>query len=307
MPNPHTAKSAQQTHILRPLCVPRLSSATRRAIPAAMHREFILLATVIFATACAPAGSPGQEPAAFAGVHLTEAQKAAIGQKIWHNESGGKVSGLTAWNAGEEFPSLGIGHFIWYPAGFNGPFEESWPRFIQYALQRGANPPAVARERHSPWKTRTEFQRDLDGPRLTSLRQWLAGNVRLQTDFIIIRSHAALAKILAAAPASERARIEANYHKVASTPQGTYALIDYVNFKGEGTNLNERYHGQGWGLLQVLGGMHDTPSGPPAAREFSESAKRTLSRRIANSPPDRGERRWEAGWHNRCDSYGRPL
>jgi len=272
-----------------------------------MHRELLLLTTAILATSCAPAGPPRQESAAPPGVRLTDAQKAAIGQKIWQNESGGKVSGLTAWNAGEEFPSLGIGHFIWYPAGFNGPFEESWPRFIQYAVQHGATPPAVARERHSPWKNRAEFQRNIDGPHLTSLRQWLAGNVGLQTDFIILRSRAALPKILAAAPASERARIEANYHKVASTPQGTYALIDYVNFKGEGTNPNERYRGEGWGLLQVLAGMHDTPTGPPAAHEFGESAKRTLSRRIANSPPDRGERRWEAGWHNRCNTYGRPL
>lgn len=272
-----------------------------------MHRGFILLTTAVIATACAPAGPPSQDSAAPAGVRLTDAQKAAIGQKIWQNESGGKVSGLTAWNAGEEFPSLGIGHFIWYPAGFNGPFEESWPRFIQYAVQRGATPPAVARERHSPWNTRAEFQRDFDGPKLTSLRQWLAGNVGLQTDFIILRSRAALPKILAAAPAGQRARIEVNYHNVASTPQGTYALIDYVNFKGEGTSPNERYKGEGWGMLQVLAGMRDTPSGPPAAREFGESAKRTLSRRIANSPPDRGERRWEAGWHNRCDTYGRPL
>lgn len=272
-----------------------------------MHRGFILLTTAVIATACAPAGPPSQASAAPAGTRLTDTQKAAIGQKIWQNESGGKVSGLTAWNAGEEFPSLGIGHFIWYPAGFNGPFEESWPRFIQYAVQRGANPPVVARERHSPWNTRAEFQRDFDGPKLTSLRQWLAGNVGLQTDFIILRSRAALPKILAAAPAGQRARIEANYHKVASTPQGTYALIDYVNFKGEGTSPNERYKGEGWGMLQVLAGMRDTPSGPPAAREFGESAKRTLSRRITNSPPDRGERRWEAGWHNRCKTYGRPL
>jgi len=271
-----------------------------------MHRGILLLAAASLFTACAPAGPPETNHANPA-IRLTDSQKAAIGQKIWQNESGGKVSGLTAWNAGEEFPSLGIGHFIWYPAGFNGPFEESWPRFIQYASQRGANPPAVARERHSPWKTRAEFQRDFDGAQLTSLRQWLAANVGVQTDFIIIRSRAALPKILAAAPAGQRARIEANYQKVASTPQGTYALIDYVNFKGEGTNPNERYRGEGWGMLQVLAGMRDVPSGPAAASEFGESAKRTLSRRIANSPPERGERRWEAGWHNRCNTYGRPL
>lgn len=240
-------------------------------------------------------------------VNLTAGQKAAIGRKIWQNECAGTVDGLTSWNGGEEFPSLGIGHFIWYPAGFKGRFEESWPSFVTFARKNGAKPPAVALEAHSPWKTKAEFQKDFKGARLASLRTWLAGCVGLQTDFIIARSRAALPKILAAAPASERNRIAANYQKVATTPQGTYALIDYVNFKGEGTQMSERYDGQGWGLMQVLGGMKDVPPGAPAATEFAASAKRTLSRRIANSPPARGEKRWEEGWHNRCSSYGRPL
>ena len=122
-----------------------------------------------------------------------------------------------------------------------------------------------------------------------------------------MRSRAALPKILAAAPASERTKIQANYQKVSTTPQGTYALIDYVNFKGDGTQVTERYKGQGWGLMQVLGGMKNVPSGPAAAAEFAASAKRALSRRITNSPQERGESRWREGWHNRCDTYARPL
>ncbi|MGL5017401.1 MAG: hypothetical protein ACRDBP_04655 [Luteolibacter sp.] len=238
---------------------------------------------------------------------LTAGQKLQIGKKIWQNECAGSVAGLTTWNAGEEFPSMGIGHFIWYPAGFEGRFEESWPSFVAFAKKSGAKMPAVALERHSPWKSKAEFQNDFKGPQLTSLRTWLAGNVGLQTDFIIARSRAALPKILAAAPASEKERIAANYQKVATTPQGTYALIDYVNFKGEGIQATEKYNGYGWGLMQVLGGMKEVPAGAPAAAEFSASAKRVLSRRIANSPPARGEKRWEEGWHNRCNSYARPL
>jgi hypothetical protein len=241
------------------------------------------------------------------GAPLGTAQKAAIGRKIWQNECAGSVAGLTTWNAGEEFPSLGIGHFIWYPEGFNGRFAESWPPFVAFAQQQGANPPPVARLRRCPWPTKAQFQQDFNSPRLTALRAWLAANVALQTDFIITRSRAALPKILAAAPASEKDRIAANYHKVDTTPQGTYALIDYVNFKGDGTLPTERYQGQGWGLLQVLGAMHDVPAGPPAAAEFAAAAKRMLTRRIANAPPARGESRWLQGWHNRCATYARPL
>jgi hypothetical protein len=265
------------------------------------------LASLLLA-ACGPVSLPGQATApTAAAANLSGAQKAAIGKKIWQNESGGTVDGLTAWNGGEEFPSLGIGHFIWYPAGFHGRFEESWPQFIAFARQRGARPPALAMERHAPWPNRAAFQKEFRGPRLTALRQWLAANVTLQTDFIIARSRAALPKVLAAAPASDRGRLQANYNKVASTPNGMYALIDYVNFKGDGTQESERYNGKGWGLLQVLGSMKDVSSGQPAAAEFSASAKRMLNRRIDNSPPARGEARWREGWLNRCSTYARPL
>jgi len=266
-----------------------------------------LIPAILALAACGPASIPGAEAAASPGTTLSAGQKAAIGRKIWQNECGGTVDGLTTWNAGEEFPSLGIGHFIWYPAGFQGRFEESWPQFVAFARQRGAEPPPVALERHSPWRTKAAFQQDFRGPRLSALRQWLAANVALQTDFIIARSRAALPKVLAAAPASDRARLRANYHKVAATPNGTYALIDYVNFKGDGTQASERYQGKGWGLLQVLGGMKEVPAGQPAAAEFAASAKRMLSRRIENAPADRGEARWREGWHNRCDTYARPL
>jgi hypothetical protein len=273
-----------------------------------MQAACFTCASVLFLAACAPAQTQvAKPPQSQAAGNLTPAQKAAIGRKIWQNESGGAVTGLTAWNAGEEFPSLGIGHFIWYPAGFKGRFSESWPQWVAYARQRGLQPPALAMERHCPWNSRSEFQRDFNSARMIELRNWLAGHVEVQTDYIIARSRAALPKILAAAPASEKSRIEANYRKVATTPQGTYALIDYVNFKGDGTQTAERYQGRGWGLLQVLGGMKEVPTGAPAATEFAASAKRILSRRIADSPLARGERQWEEGWHNRCSTYARPL
>lgn len=270
-----------------------------------MIRFLSLIPALVLLGACSPMAADRSAPSG--GASLTSAQKKAIGRKIWQNECAGTVAGLTTWNTGEEFPSLGIGHFIWYPEGFHGRFNETWPQFVAYAASRGITPPATGRLRHSPWRSKAGFQRAFDNAEMKGLREWLAANVEVQTDFIIARSRAALPKILEAAPASERARIEANYHKVGTTPQGVYALIDYVNFKGEGILTTERYQGRGWGLLQVLGEMKESRPGAAAAREFGESAKRVLSRRITLSPPERGEKRWEQGWHNRCKTYGQPL
>ena len=252
----------------------------------------------------APPAAMAEAPAA---TNLSDAQKTTIGRKIWHNECAGTVDGLTTWNVGEEFPSLGIGHFIWYPAGVRGRFNETWPQFVAFAKQRGLALPAVALAASSPWSSKAEFQKAFKGPQMTGLRTWLAAQVAVQTDFILARSRAALPKMLAAAAAGERARIEANYRKLGATPNGTYALIDYVNFKGDGSLATERYQGVGWGLLQVLAGMREVPAGQAAAAEFAASAKRVLARRIANSPPERGEKRWLDGWCNRCDTYARPL
>ena len=273
----------------------------------------LLLPIVCLVTACSADPRQGPQapvvasaPAASA-LKLTAAQKASIGKKIWQNESAGKVSGLTHWNTGEEFPSMGIGHFIWYPKGFDGRWTESWPEFVKYATSRGLTVPAVGRQADCPWPNRTSFMKDFNGAQLTGLRNWLAANVPVQTEFIAYKSRAALPKILAAAPANQRARIKANYDKVATTPNGIYGLVDYVNFKGDGTNPRETYNGQGWGLKWVLMEMRDVSSGQAAAREFGAAAKRRLNLRIKNSPKNRGEARWRAGWDNRCDTYGRPL
>lgn len=243
------------------------------------------------------------------GIQLSTAARHKIGNKIWQNESGRSVSGLTHWNDGEEFPSMGIGHFIWYPRDFRGPWTESFPLFVSYARRYGdqALPSWILESRHCPWPDKASFTRDFNGPRLTSLRHWLANHIALQTDFIIQTSRQALPNIMSSAPVHQRNRIQSNYQKVASTANGVYALIDYVNFKGDGTNPTEQYNGEGWGLMWVLMDMGPVSHGPAAAAEFAAAAKRCLDRRIKNSPPSRGEKRWRAGWHNRCNTYAMPL
>jgi hypothetical protein len=241
-------------------------------------------------------------------VTLSRAEARRVGQKIWQNECGGTVAGLTSWNAGENFASLGIGHFIWYPKGVRGPFEESFPELAAFASGRGAKLPAVVaanRESGCPWKSRAEFMSASQSPDMKELRAFLASTVDLQVDFLVQRLQQALPKMLAAAPAADRANIERQFERVASTPQGCYALVDYVNFKGEGVLDTERYNGQGWGLFQVLAGMSGSERGAAAAQEFSRSARAVLTTRVRNSPPERNESRWLPGWLQRVNTYSK--
>lgn len=234
-------------------------------------------------------------------LRISDAEAGRIGQKIWRNECAGTRDGLTSWNKGEDFPSLGIGHFIWYPEGKRGPFKESFPALKDYLGSQGVEIPAwLASARACPWPDRASFMADFHSPRMEELRSLLAATVGQQARFAALRLEAALPEMLAAAPAGERPKIRRNFYRVAEAPGGLYPLMDYVNFKGEGTSRTERYRGEGWGLLQVLAGM--SGDGSPL-REFSESAGRVLTRRVELSPPSRGESRWLPGWRNRVATY----
>ncbi|MDQ6655302.1 MAG: hypothetical protein M3Y80_05760 [Verrucomicrobiota bacterium] len=238
-------------------------------------------------------------------VELSRADALRIGKHIWQNECAGTVSGLTSWNAGENFASLGIGHFIWYPKGMRGPFEESFPDLIDFAAKSGAGLPRVAESNRNagcPWSSRAEFLAASGSPEMTELRSFLARTVDLQAQFLVQRLQQALPKMLASAGSADGANIRRQFERVANTPQGCYALVDYVNFKGEGVLATERYQGQGWGLLQVLEGMKGDGAGS-AAQEFSASARRTLTQRVKNSPPERNESRWLPGWLKRVATY----
>ena len=258
--------------------------------------RFLRRASVVLALVCASGAH-----AADSGIRISDAEAESIGKKIWRNECAGTKDGLTSWNKGEDFPSLGIGHFIWYPAGKRGPFKESFPGLIDFLQSQGVRLPEwLVAAKACPWPDRASFMADFNGPKLTGLRDLLASTVGQQARYAALRLEAALPKMLEAAPAAERDQIRTEFYRVANSPGGLYALMDYVNFKGEGTSSTERYQGEGWGLLQVLAGM--TESGSPTAA-FSKSADRVLTRRVELSPPARGEKRWLPGWRNRLATY----
>jgi hypothetical protein len=245
-------------------------------------------------------------PNTVTAIALSHSNALKIGKRVWQNECGGTISGLTSWNQGEDFASLGIGHFIWYPKGRRGPFEESFPKLVSFVSNRTAKIPTlllgVGRGQPCPWNSRAEFLHAQNTVEMNQLRRFLIDTIDLQAEFLVARLEAALPKMLAEAAPAARTNVQQQFQRMTKTPQGCYALIDYVNFKGEGVLLTERYQGQGWGLLQVLEAMHgDSDSGAPD--EFARSARVVLTRRVQNAPPDRHESRWLTGWLRRVNSY----
>lgn len=258
-----------------------------------------LLVPLVLAAPAAAARAPA----------LDEAQLAWLGERIFENECGARPRCLTSWNAGEDFPSLGIGHFIWYREGQRERFEESFPRLLAWLADNGAALPAwlgEPLEADNPWADREAFYADFEGPRMAGLRRLLENTRGLQARFIARRLDAEADAIVRSLPAPRRARAAEAVRRLAEShpPLGLYALIDYLHFKGSGLHESERYRGRGWGLKQVLAELGDRP---PTLEGFAAAAEAVLRRRVDNAPPERGEARWLEGWTARLRTYLPPA
>jgi hypothetical protein len=239
-------------------------------------------------------------------IAIDSREAAALADKVWRNESGGNFDKILWWNRGEDFASVGLGHFIWYPRGVDGPFHESFPDLLDYFSSRSVPMPewlAPDTARDCPWTTREEFFDRRNGPEATQLRHLLIDTMALQATFMLARLESALDLIVAVLPADQVSAMESRFCALLATPAGRYAIVDYVNFKGEGIETEERYDGQGWGLKQVLQDMHGEL---PANEDFAAAARRVLERRVRNAPAERREERWLPGWLGRVESYRNP-
>lgn len=233
-----------------------------------------------------------------------------IADKIYQNETSGNPKNLMFWSKNETFPSVGIGHFIWYPQGQPKIFDETFPAMIDYYVAHKVEIPAwlhQARKTGAPWANRAIFERSRNDKEFQQLKILLLNTKALQTEFFFDRLDASIPEIVKYVAPQYRKHIVDNYNALAATKGGWYPLIDYINFKGKGIKATERYNNQGWGLLQVLQNMKPVKAGPFALMEFSRSAKQILERRVRNSPPAKNEQRWMKGWTNRTNGYATPI
>ncbi|RMJ05977.1 hypothetical protein DOQ08_00655 [Marinobacter litoralis] len=261
-----------------------------------------VLLVVVLASPAAARGGAEQD-----GLGLSPAELAWVGERIFQNECAGRRQCLVHWNQGEAFPSLGIGHFIWYPEGVSGRFTESFPELLAFMQSEGANIPAwVAEAKGAPWPDRSYFY-DVasQSDRVQGLRTFLYDTRGLQVRFIQRRARASLEQVVAAAPDNAKHTLRQKLHALMQTPGGVYAVMDYVNFKGEGVSETERYRGQGWGLLQVLLEMPEGAVPPLVA--FREAAAEVLTRRARNAANPIERERWLPGWLKRLQTYNEPA
>ena len=190
--------------------------------------SYIFLIITLFLPTLACSGS-NPEP-----LFISNESAQKIAEKIWHNECRGTIEGLTSWNVGEEFASLGIGHFIWYPHGHQGRFKETFPELMAFLDQKGASIPFwIKSAKGCPWISKEEFESQKNSNQMQQLRQFLFDTRSLQAEFIALRLEKCLPKLSDRMSPSEKSHLETQFHRLSQSPEGMYALIDYVISKAK--------------------------------------------------------------------------
>lgn len=248
---------------------------------------------------------------------LSRQEKEWIGNKVYRNECAANPKYLIHWGKGEEFPSLGIAHFIWYPQDVTGPFQQTFPEMVEFVSKYQAPPSWLSHLKNfnAPWANAAELAETRNSQPIKDLQAWLLETKAYQAEFVVGQFQKRLDQYFKNHPEVETTHIVRVINKLLEFKEGRFALIDYVNFKGVG-NAQEQYQGEQWGLISVLSEMTrveneslksltsiESISQDELLRLFVESAKKRLQLRVELAPEQRNERRWIKGWFKRLDGY----
>ena len=201
-------------------------------------------------------------------------------------------NGLIDWNASEDFASLGLMHATW---GSEKTIKHgnTFSQFVKFASEHGYElPNFLTVSLDNPWSSRKQFfaSKYSNDIRMVELQKFLEQTTDLQVQFLIDRVYKCLNSFLLQFDSydSEKELLL----NLISTSEGLLAVIDYINFKGEGKLSDESK----WGLLNVLEFMKNFTD-RSALNSFIASAKMILMQRHPKYQI------YAEGWNLRLEGY----
>jgi hypothetical protein len=205
-------------------------------------------------------------------------------------------NGLIDWNPTEDFASLGIMHATW---GGEKTIKHgnTFSKFVIFSKSKGISIPMFLNNSlENPWKSRSDFfaSKYSFDIRMQELQIFLNNTVDLQVEFLIDRVLSCLTLFLNQLDSYSYEKIALK--QLISSSDGLLAVIDYINFKGEGDFNDESK----WGLFNVLSHMKNFADKAPLD-SFINSAKLILKLRHPKY------NLYANGWNSRLESYANSM
>jgi hypothetical protein len=258
----------------------------------------------------------------FLHVEVTQAQFDAIEQR-YITQYNSPDSNVLAWQQNSDgthmnatgYVGIGLGSYIWYGANNRENYVEDWPTVAQALQSHDVTLPAWALG-VCPWSNEADFDA-ANTPGSPYYADIQALNTTLQTDpaaldvqfrfgpwarllrgvtpnsdtpgdYMFGYDPIKAPNALISLPPGEAELIGANFSAVSTVqgfghPLGMYALVDYDNFKGEGTAVTEIHNTQHWGESAVLEKMGPLDIQIDPLTTFINSGLEVLHDRIVNT------------------------
>jgi hypothetical protein len=221
---------------------------------------------------------------------------------IYMNETGGNPDALIIKNDKEAVCSLGIGHFIWYPAGVERQYKETFPGLLRKLQKtdgvfKGA--PDVVIPSTCPWSTSTDLEAAKGSEVYKRIMMGLTSPVgkRVQIEYMTERARDAIAETIGEDPLAKKKVLD-----LLATEQGTYAVIDYINFKGNSAVV-ETYGDFQWGFKTAIHVMSENETLKPEVR-FQIAVETLLEMRVEEAKKlGKDEASFLPGWLKRVNTY----
>ena len=223
---------------------------------------------------------------------------------IYMNETGGKPDALIIKNDKEDVCSLGIGHFIWYPAGVKHQYKETFPELLKRlqvtdGVFKGA--PDVEIPSTCPWASSSDLATAKSSDVYKRIVTGLVSpeGKRVQVNYMVERARAAIAETVKEDPSSAKKLLD-----LLATEQGTYVVIDYINFKGNSAET-EAYGDFQWGFKTAIYVMSEDETLTPEER-FQIAVETLLEMRVEEAKKlGKDESNFLPGWLKRVGTYSK--
>lgn len=223
--------------------------------------------------------------------------------KIQANETGGKQENLIIRNNKEAVCSLGIGHFTWYPkAVTEKKFKETFPALLEDLQKTDGvfkDAPDVVLPSACPWSSAEQLQQEKSTEVYRRIYMGLTSDAgkRVQVNYMVAHANEAIAETILNDDVAAK-----KINELLSSELGTYAIVDYVNFKGNSAP-GEAYSGFTWGFKTAIDVMSEEGTLKPEVR-FQIAVETLLEMRVEEANKlGKDESSFLAGWLKRVDTY----